>query len=69
MLTIIFWILMLAVFGKLLVFGIKVGWGIMKILLTVVFLPVILAGMVLGGLLSLAFPILIVVGIIALIKR
>ena len=69
MLTIIFWILMLAVFGKLLVFGIKVGWGIMKILLTVGFLPVIMTGMVLGGLLSLAFPILIVVGIIALIKR
>ena len=50
-------------------FGIKAAWGISKFLLTVVLLPVILIGMVVGGLMSVAFPILIVVGIVGLLMR
>ena len=56
-----------AVFGKLLMFGIKAAWGISKFLLTIVLLPVILIGLVVGGLIYLAFPILIVVGIVGLL--
>lgn len=67
MLTLIFTILLLVIFGKLLLFGIKAAWGITKLLVTIVFLPLTLIGLVIGGLLSLAFPILIVVGIIAVI--
>ena len=52
--------------GKFLIFGVKASWGIMKLLCTVVFFPVILIGLVVGGLLYIAFPLLIVVGIIAL---
>lgn len=66
MLEVIFTILMIIIFGKLLIFGIKATWGITKILVTVVFLPLILIGLVLGGLVSLALPILIVVGLIAM---
>lgn len=67
MLTLIFTILLLVIFGKLLLFGIKAAWGITKLLVTIVLLPLTLIGLVIGGLLSLAFPILIVVGIVAVI--
>lgn len=64
--TLIFMILMFMIFGKLFIFGIKAAWGITRILFTVIFLPVILLCLAAGGLISLAFPILIVVGIITL---
>lgn len=67
MLTFIFAILLIAVFGKLIVFAIKAAWGITKVLFTIVFLPMILIGMVLGGLISIALPMLVIVGIIILI--
>lgn len=69
MLTLLFIICFFAVFGKILMFGIKAAWGISKFLLTVVLLPVILIVMVVGGLMSVAFPILIVVGIVGLLMR
>ena len=59
---------MIWIFGKLLFFGIKAAWGISKLLVTVVLLPLVLIGMVIGGLIYIAFPILIVVGIVALIS-
>lgn len=68
MLTLLFVILMVAVFGKLLVFSVKASWGIAKILLTVVFLPVILVVMVLVGLMSVALPVLLIVGAVTLLK-
>lgn len=68
MLELIFGIAMLWIFGKLFIFGIKAAWGITKILFTVIFLPVILIGMVLGGLIYIATPILVVIGIITLLR-
>jgi len=67
MLTFIFFILMLAVFGKILKFAIRATWGISKIVFSVVFLPLFLIGLVLKGLLTLALPILVVIGIVALV--
>ena len=67
MLTFLFFILMLAVFGKILGFAIKATWGISKIVFSVVLLPLFLIGLVLKGLLTLALPILVVIGIISLI--
>lgn len=67
MLTLLFVICMLWVFGKLLIFALKATWSISKILLTIVLLPAILIIMVIGGLLYIAFPILIIVGIVSLI--
>lgn len=66
--TIIFIILMLIVFGKILKFAIKAAWGITKIVVSLVLLPLILVGLALSGLIIVAIPVLVVVGIIALIK-
>ena len=66
MLSLLFAFCMIWFMGKFLIFGVKASWGIMKLLCTVVFFPVILIGLVVGGLLYIAFPLLIVVGIIAL---
>ena len=68
MLEFIFAICMLYVFGKMLIWGIKAAWGIAKIFWTIIFLPVTLIGMVIGGLMYIAFPVLIVIGLISLIK-
>ena len=68
MLNLLFAILMIMVFVKLIGFAIRAAWGISKVLVTLVFLPLILIGLVLGGLIYLAFPILILVGLVALFK-
>lgn len=67
MLSLLFVICMIGFIWKLFIFGLKASWGIMKLLCTVVFFPVILIGMVLGGLMYIAFPLLIIGGIIALV--
>lgn len=66
MLELLFAVLMITIFGKLFIFGVKATWGITKILVTVVFLPLILVGLVVGGLVTLALPILLVVGVISM---
>ena len=65
--SLLFVILMLVIFGKVLKFAIKMTWGIAKIVVTLVLLPVILVGLVLSGLIVLALPILIVMGIIVFV--
>ena len=67
MLTILFWILMLMTFGKILKFAIKATWGISKIIVSVVLLPIVLIALVLQGLVVLALPILVIIGVISLI--
>ena len=67
MLELLFTIFMFGIFGKLFFFGLRAAWGIARILLTVVFLPVILVLMVIGGLISVAFPILLIIGLISMI--
>ena len=59
-------ICMIGLIWKLCVFGLRASWGIMKLLCTVVLFPVILIGMVVGGLLYVAFPLLIIAGVIVL---
>ena len=63
----LFFILFFLIFGKLILFAFKATWGIFKVLMYVVFLPLILVGMVCGGLLYLAFPVLLVVGLVSLV--
>lgn len=69
MLELLFLVLMFVVFGKMFLFGMKAAWGITKMIVTIVLLPLSLVAMVLGGLFSLAFPILLVVGVISLFCR
>ena len=66
MLGLIFWILMLAVFGNILMFAIRTTWGVTKVVFSLVLLPVTLVVLVLGGLLRIAFPLLAVIGLILL---
>ena len=67
MLTLLFTICMIWFIGKFFIFGLKASWGILKLLCTVAFFPVILIGMVVGGLVYIAFPLLLIGGIIGLI--
>ena len=69
MLNLVFTILMLLVFGKLLIFGIKVSWGLEKILCTVVLLPLVLVGLVIAGFIYIAIPVLVIIGVIALFTK
>ena len=67
MLELVFIILMFLIFGKLIIFAVKAAWGISKIVCTIVFLPLFLVGMVFAGLIGIALPILLVVGVVSLI--
>ena len=64
MLSLLFTICMIWFIGKFFIFGLKASWGIMKL---VILFPVILIGMVVGGLMYIAFPLLIIGGIIGLV--
>ena len=66
MLGILFFIVMILIFGNMMMFAIKMAWGITKVLGTLVFLPIFLIVLVLVGLLKLAFPILVIIGVISL---
>ena len=67
MFTLLFVFCMFGVFGKLFCFGLKAAWGISKFVLNIVFLPLILIVMVAGGLLSVAFPLLLIIGVIGVV--
>ena len=67
MLNILFVILLFVVFGKILMLALKAAWGISKIIVTVVLIPVILIAMALTGLLSVALVFLIVIGLVSFI--
>ena len=69
MLTLLFVVLLLTIFGKLMIFAIKAAWGITKILLNIVLLPFIIIGMFAGGLTYLALIVLAIVGLVSLIKE
>ncbi len=69
MLTMIMMILFFVVFGKMIGFAIRVGWGISKFVAYLILLPAIVLMMIFGGLLYLAFPILIVAGLAGMLER
>ena len=68
MLTIIFLILFLPIIGKLIKFAWKATWGLTKMVLALVFLPLILVALVICGLVTIALPILLIVGAVLLIS-
>ena len=68
MITLLFFILLFGLVGKLTWFAFKATWGILKVLLYVVFFPLVLVGLVAGGLMYLALPILIIAGLVSLVK-
>lgn len=68
MLEILFIFLMFGVFGKLIWLAFKAAWGIAKVVLTIVFLPVILIALFVGGFAYIAVIAVLVIGLISLIK-
>ena len=66
MLTMLFTILLILIFGKLLIFAIKASWGLAKILLSVLIFPLVLVGLVAAGLIYIAFPVLLIVGLVSI---
>lgn len=67
MLTAIFAVLMLLVFGELLWASVKLAWSAWKIVFSFVFFPIAMILMAVSGLIAAAIPILAIVGIVALI--
>lgn len=55
--------------GKLLGFAFKCAWGISKIALSVILLPLAIIGFIIGGLFHIAIPLLAIYGIISLCKK
>lgn len=68
MLTLLFIILLFSVFGKLLGFALRATWGMTRIIFSIIFLPLTLVGMVFIGLIHIAFPLLVVIGIVVLVQ-
>lgn len=68
MITLIFTIFMFLIFGNILMFAIRMAWGMTKVLFSLVFLPVFLIALVFAGLIKLAFPILAIIGLISIIS-
>ena len=67
MLSLLFGICMIWFIGQFFIVGIRASWGILKLLCTVVLFPVILILMVVGGLMYIAFPVILIGGVIALL--
>lgn len=66
MFELLFLILTIIIFWKILKFAIKMAWGISKIVCSVILLPIILFVLVLRGLIALAVPILVITTIVSL---
>ena len=69
MLTILMMIMFFAVFGRLIGFAFRFGWGMFKIAAYLIFLPAIVLMLIFGGFLYVALPILIVAGIVGMAAR
>lgn len=65
--TFLFMIMLFSVFVKMVGLAVRMSWGLMKIFVNLVFFPLVLIGLVFGGMLIFALPILIVVGIVLLV--
>ena len=67
--SLLFTIFFFMIFGKMIGFAFRATWGIFKVLMYLVFLPLILVAMAFGGLVYIALPILLVVGLASLFVK
>ena len=67
MLTMIFIIVTVILFGKLFSFALKAAWGLSRILLTCIVFPIVLILLALGGVFIIAVPVLACVGVATII--
>ena len=68
MLTFIFSIAMIVIFGKLIWLAVKLAWGAANVILSLVLLPGMIIAAFALGLFKLALPVLAIVGIVALLS-
>ena len=69
MLTLLFAVLMIWIFGKMIGLAFRATWGAAKILFRLVLLPVFLIGLVAAGLVYIALPLLLIVGVVLLVTK
>ena len=67
MLTALFIIAFIWFMWKVIALAVKMTWGFLMIGFYIIFLPIVVIGLFLGGLIYIALPILIIGGIIALV--
>lgn len=68
MLTLIFAILMISVFGKMIGLAFRATWSIARVLTNIVFLPLFLIGLAFSGLIHVALFFLLIVGMVSLVS-
>jgi hypothetical protein len=59
--------MMISVFGRLLIWGIKAAWSIWKMIFSLIFLPLVLIGLACAGMVYIALVVLVVCGIVTLV--
>ena len=69
MFTILFIVLFIWILGGLIKMSFRASWGITKLLCVILFLPILLIGLVIGGLIYVALPLLLIAGLVALLAR
>lgn len=67
MLTLIFAILMISVFGKMIGLAFRAAWGIARIMTYIIFLPLFLIGLAFSGMIHLALFFLLIAGMVSLV--
>lgn len=65
MLSFLFLVIMFIVFGKILSFAVKAAWSISKMVCSVILLPIGLLVLLIVGLIEIAFPLLLIIGIVS----
>lgn len=68
MLTLVFYVLLFIVFIRLVGLAVRAAWGFLKVLAVLFLLPGVLILLAVAGLTVVALPILIIVGVAALIN-
>ena len=68
MLTLLFIFFIMGVVFKIIGVAFKISFGILGALLSIIFWPVIIIGLVVAGLIHFAIPVLVIVGIVYLVK-
>lgn len=68
MLTLIFAILMISVFGKMIGLAFRATWSIARVLTNIIFLPLFLIGLAFSGLIHVALFFLLIVGMVSLVS-
>lgn len=66
MLTALFILVFVWFMWKVIALAIKMTWGLLKVGIYVIFLPIVIIGLFFGGLIYIALPLAIIGGIIAL---